>query len=104
MIRRFCLAAAVAVALCPPLWAEERIGDEDLAGLPIVSLEIVRLQIFDLRGRLVTTLVDEVRPTGRHEVVWAGTDDTGRRVASGTYVCRMQAGGFTGTTRMMLVK
>jgi len=47
VIRRFCLTAAIAVALCPPLWAEEAVGDEDLAGLPIVSLEIVRLEIFD---------------------------------------------------------
>ena len=64
----------------------------------------VRVQVFDLRGRLIATLVDEALPTGRHEVVWAGNDDAGRRVSSGIYVCRIQTGGFTETARMVLLK
>jgi len=64
----------------------------------------VRLDVFDLRGRLVTTLVDEQMQAGRHEAVWTGKDTSGRQVASGTYVYRLTADGQTLTHKMLLVK
>jgi len=63
-----------------------------------------RLDVFDLRGRLVTTLVDEQMQAGRHEAVWTGKDTSGRQVASGTYVYRLTADGQTLTHKMLLVK
>jgi flagellar hook assembly protein FlgD len=61
--------------------------------------------VFDLSGRLVKGLVTaEVRSAGRHEVVWNGRDDAGRRVASGTYVYRLDAGDFSEARRMVLAK
>ncbi len=66
--------------------------------------EPVRLRIYDVRGRLVRTLVDEPRPVGRHEEVWNGRDDLGRAVASGTYFCRIEAGPHRATERMTLVR
>ncbi len=66
--------------------------------------ERVRLGIFDLTGRVVRVLVDEVRPAGSHEVQWNGTDHRGQPMASGVYVCRMEAGPFRETRRMTLVK
>ena len=65
---------------------------------------MVRLEVYDLTGRRVRTLVDESRPAGRYEVTWNGTDDNGARVASGTYFYRLQAGSFTRTEKMTLVK
>jgi hypothetical protein len=64
----------------------------------------VRLSIFDLAGRMVDTLVDEVRGAGRHEVVWGGRDFHGRPVASGVYLCRIEAGAFVETRRLALLK
>ena len=63
------------------------------------------LRVYDVSGRLVRVLVDgEVVAQGRHEAIWNGRDDTGRRVASGTYFYRLEAGAYTETKRMVLVK
>ena len=45
----------------------------------------VLMKIFNLRGELVRTLVDEVRPVGENSVVWDGTSNSGASVASGVY-------------------
>ena len=44
---------------------------------------LVRIELFDLAGRRVAVLLDEVRPAGRVEVVWDGRDDSGRGVRFG---------------------
>lgn len=49
----------------------------------------VRLEIVDLRGRRVRTLVDGLRTPGRHEVTWNGRDDAGAPVGSGVYRVRL---------------
>lgn len=60
--------------------------------------ESVSLRIFDVSGRLVRVLVDgDVTPGGRHESRWNGRDDDGRRVASGTYFYRLEAGEYSET-------
>ena len=64
----------------------------------------VKLAVYDIAGRLVKTLVDEVRPAATHTEVWDGTDRTGRRVASGTYYYVVQSDSFRATQKMMLVK
>lgn len=72
-------------------------------GLP--SSQWVRLEIFDVAGRLVRVLVDEHQPgPSRHEVQWDGTDASGQRVASGAYVYRIRAGDFVQSRRMVLLK
>ncbi len=64
----------------------------------------VKLQVFDLRGRLVRTLLDETRPQGRQAVDWDGRDQRGSGVASGMYFYRLDAGKQTQQRRMMLLK
>ena len=66
---------------------------------------MVDLRIYDVRGRLVRTLVvrDEQGP-GRQSVVWRGRDDRGRAVATGVYLYRLQVGEFSDTKRVVLVK
>jgi hypothetical protein len=66
--------------------------------------ERVRLVIFDLTGRLVRVIVDEVRAAGSYEVQWNGTGARGQQMASGVYVCRMEAGSLRETQRMTLVR
>ena len=65
----------------------------------------VQLEIFDLSGRLIRTLVDESqRGPQRYDVMWDGIDAQGRRVASGTYIYRLRAGEFEQARRMTLLK
>jgi hypothetical protein len=49
----------------------------------------VKLQIFDIQGRVVKTLVDERKPMGTYRVVWDGTDNQGRPVSSGVYMAKL---------------
>jgi hypothetical protein len=64
----------------------------------------VRLDVFDARGQLIRSLVDEVRPAGRHGEIWNGTDAAGRRVASGLYFYRLRAGDYESVKKMTVVK
>ncbi len=64
----------------------------------------VRLQIFDIAGRLVRVLVQEDQMEGRHELHWNGRNSEGRISAAGVYFFRLTAEGQNLTRRMMLIK
>ena len=64
----------------------------------------VRLSIHDVEGRLVRTLVDERRPAGEHGVSWDGRNESGRPVASGVYLSRMEAGEVAVTQRIVRLR
>ncbi len=64
----------------------------------------VSVNIYNLQGRLVTTLLDEERPQGAGQVVWNGTDSRGGAVASGTYFYRIRAGQDQQIRKMTLLK
>ncbi len=63
----------------------------------------VSLIVYDILGREVRTLVSDVKPAGRFEVIWDGNDNAGCAVSGGTYFCRMQAGDFTCTKKLLLM-
>ena len=50
-----------------------------------------RLRLYDVAGKLVRTLVDEVREEGEHRLSWDGTDDRGLSAASGGYFLRLES-------------
>ena len=64
----------------------------------------VRIAVYDLKGRLVRVLADEVRPPGEHDVVWDGRNEKGLFVGSGVYFCRMEAGSFNETRKLVVLK
>jgi len=64
----------------------------------------VSLTIWTASGQIVRTLVDGMREGGTHEVAWDGTDAAGRRVASGVYLCRLEAGSQVRVQRMLLAR
>lgn len=71
--------------------------------LPLKS--VVNLRIYDLSGRLVDHLLNgETVGPGRMNAVWRGCDLDGRPVAAGVYLYRLEAGGFSATKRMLLLK
>lgn len=64
----------------------------------------VRLQVYNIAGQVVQTLIDEQLDAGFHGVVWDGRDGDGRPVASGIYFYRLQTAEFTATCKMALLK
>jgi len=64
----------------------------------------VSLQIYDLAGRLVRTLVKGKVQRGHYTALWDGTDNLGKNVASGAYFYRLSAAGFTQNRKMVLLK
>ena len=62
------------------------------------------VKVYDLRGRLLSTLLDEPRSSGEHRIVWEGTDARGRPVASGVYVIRATLGSAEHRQRVTLVR
>ncbi len=66
--------------------------------------EYVLLNIYDLLGRKIRTLGSGHLPSGYHSVTWNGTNDAGIPVSSGVYIYRMQAGRFTQSRKMVLVR
>jgi hypothetical protein len=70
----------------------------------LASKETVTLAVYDLNGRLVRTLVSGSRELGTHSVTWDGRDNAGTSVASGVYFYRLDAGKFSDTRKMVLLK
>ena len=64
----------------------------------------VTLKVYNLKGQLVRTLVNEYKLAGTYTATWDGRNEEGQRVASGTYLCKITAGGFSSTTKMVLVR
>jgi hypothetical protein len=64
----------------------------------------VSLQVFDVSGRKVATLVDRTLDAGPHSVSWNGRDDSGSAVATGVYLVRLQSNGETVTGEMVRMK
>ena len=60
----------------------------------------VSVSIHDLAGRRVAALGDGTRSRGVHELVWDGRDDSGARVAAGTYFVRLAGDGVTRTRKL----
>ncbi|MBN2288639.1 MAG: T9SS type A sorting domain-containing protein, partial [Candidatus Glassbacteria bacterium] len=68
------------------------------------STVYVTLNVYDIRGNLVRSLVNEAREAGTYNVFWDGTDEGGRSVSSGVYFYRIKAGDFNQTRKMVLLK
>ncbi len=64
----------------------------------------VRLEIYNVMGQLVNTLVSEAQAAGRYRMRWSGQDAFGRQVASGVYFYRLQTEGFKAVRKLMLLK
>ncbi|MCX5800005.1 MAG: T9SS type A sorting domain-containing protein [Candidatus Eisenbacteria bacterium] len=64
----------------------------------------VSLRIYDISGKVVRTLVQESMSAGRHNATWNGEDESGMAVASGIYVCRLEAGSKTALRKMVLLR
>ena len=64
----------------------------------------VQIVIYDVMGREVVRIVDEVRQVGYHQVIWDGRDGRGAQVASGIYFARLVTPKYSKVRKMLLLK
>jgi hypothetical protein len=65
---------------------------------------LVELQVYDVSGRPVRTLVEGWREAQHYDVAWDGRDDSGKAVASGVYFYQLEASGYKESKKMVLLK
>jgi hypothetical protein len=70
----------------------------------IARAEKVSLNIYNLRGQKVKTLINESKTAGAHTVSWDGTDEAGNPVASGVYYLRLQTDTARETRKLTMIK
>ncbi len=70
--------------------------------VPVQSL--VTLNIYDALGRLVKSLVSELKEPGKYTVTWNGRNNYNQPAASGFYIYRIKAGNFSAVKKMLMLK
>ena len=64
----------------------------------------VRIEIYNILGQNVRTLVDERQAAGYRSVIWDGNDDSGNQVSTGVYFYRIEADDYQASKKMLLIK
>jgi len=64
----------------------------------------VKIEVYNVAGSLVKTVLDEAVRVGNKEVVWDGTNSSGSKVASGMYLYRLQSDNFVAVKKMIMLK
>ena len=70
----------------------------------VASESYIMLNVYDINGRLISTLADDTFDTGYHSFVWNGLDQTGNKVSAGIYFYSLQTKEMTLTKKMILMK
>ena len=70
----------------------------------ISKTEFVSLKIYDIMGREVVSLINRVQKPGRKFLLWDATNNLGQSVSAGMYIYTIQAGEFSNTKKMVLLK
>jgi hypothetical protein len=64
----------------------------------------VKLEIYNILGQRIRTIMSGKKLPGLYQVQWDGRDDTGREVSSGVYIYRLKSGNFTQSRKMLLLR
>jgi 1,4-alpha-glucan branching enzyme len=64
----------------------------------------VVIKIYDVLGNEIKTLVNEEEHSGTFNVTWNGDNNSGKKITSGVYFCRMESGSFVRTIKLMMMK
>ena len=64
----------------------------------------VNLNIYNIRGQLVKSLVNSDQPPGQYDIIWNGSNKSGRIVATGIYLMRLAVGDIITTKKLTVMK
>ena len=70
----------------------------------LTTVSHVILNIYNLRGQAIKTLVNELQGTGMQTATWKGENDQGQKVSSGVYIYQIKVGDFITSKKMLLIK
>ncbi|MBC8192235.1 MAG: T9SS type A sorting domain-containing protein [FCB group bacterium] len=70
--------------------------------LPEIST--VSLTIYDVKGQEIISIQNGIKPPGNYEVLWGGLDRFGNQVSTGVYFCRLDAGDYSKTIKMVCLR
>ncbi|MGC9361373.1 MAG: CapA family protein [Candidatus Syntrophosphaera sp.] len=93
----------------PPAQLITNVYPNPFADMARVSFEVpgkgmTKLAVYNIRGQKVATLAEGFLPDGKHELSWDGSDDGGRRAASGVYILRLEHNGQSCARKMVLMR
>ena len=77
---------------------------ETVISFSLAKEGIVTVDIYNIKGQKIITLIDKNMQIGHHTMVWDGTDESGHAQSSGVYFYRMKAGDFVAIKKMILMK
>ena len=69
----------------------------------LAELSDVVVSVYDLKGRLMKTLISQKQPAGLNKILWDGTDNVGKKVSAGMYLYTIEAGTFRKTKKMIML-
>ena len=64
----------------------------------------ITLKIYNIHGQEIKTLINDEKPAGYHSINWDATNNYGIKVSSGIYIYQLNAGNFTQTKKMILLR
>ncbi|MGQ0723063.1 MAG: FlgD immunoglobulin-like domain containing protein [Candidatus Eiseniibacteriota bacterium] len=97
-------SAPLSTFLSPPLENPIRTATEVVLGVASENQGLYKVEVFDVAGRRVATLLRETLHAGTYRIPWNGTNSSGERVTAGTYFMRAEGPGFLKTQKVTLVR
>jgi hypothetical protein len=97
------------LAVVPRVFSLSVVAPNPFVGQASIKYQVpriseVKITLYDATGRAVRQLVDERTQPGSYSVTWHADDDAGRKLGQGIYFCRMKAGDFIRTRKLLLLK
>jgi flagellar hook assembly protein FlgD len=70
----------------------------------LASERPAHIEVYDLRGARVRTLMQGVQPAGRYVLTWDGKDGAGHPAAKGIYIVRMESADYVATRKVLMTR
>ena len=77
--------------------------DETTIEFQVEGKERIKLEVYNMRGQKVKTLINDILPEGKNQLIWNGKDFKEKRVSSGVYFIRLEQGGNTTVKKVLLL-
>jgi len=81
-----------------------RVGNNVNVRFEIKSRDVTTIEVYNIKGQKVRTLVNSNFSSGQHQTVWNGRTDSNQPVSSGMYFFRMKSGTYSATKKVVLIK